>query len=302
MPKDLLLNHYSIRDDGTLSDNQEQGKSILFRFFNTIKEAIKCGDFEQYYISDTSFWEVAPSQNITLGEFVNNLPRQQKQWIYELRRLSQKPTDILFKLELLEKVISYTPKLHTTGNIVETLGYTACIDDIVVISFATEPLWNDNKIFIDWYDKDKIIPHEDYDLGNCIYNISLAEHIPTVLEFFPPQEIFLNHDVWLKELPTTEATEEFWLWFDALEDSARICLFRKAQDIQKKNWHARYKTSFQQLGSGLCEMRCWPRGGKPLRVYVKVVTFQHVILLLGSDKDGQEDAIRDARKILSSTV
>ena len=297
MLKDLLLNYYSIRDDGVLSDCEENGKTIMMRFLNTIRNVINSEKFGQYYISDLNFWSVALTPSLSFGEFFNSLTLDQKKWVLELKKLAQVPTDTFFSLELLEQVIDYTPRLASNNLCVDSLGCAACKEDLIVVSFATEDIWNSHKVLIQWYESDEAIDHAEYGLGNFFYNISTPPHIQEILSLFFIDDGPITHAKWLSVLPTTIPTGLFWNWFDTLTESAQKSLFRKTQDIQTRNWHARLKTSFQQLGDGICEIRCDLRGGGTARVYTKIIATEKVVLLAGSDKSGQEEAIKTAKKM-----
>ena len=298
MQKTLLLNHLSAHP---VCECPEKSRNVLLDFFQTIKVAIDKYGFENYIISDKEFWKIMPSSEYSLTDFINSLSKTNQRWIYELHRLACKSSTDFFSDELIERVMSFSPMIRGINKQSEHFGCAACVEDIVTISFSTYEFWHQTAISLDWYDGENKISAEDHNLGDIVYNVSTCSDIAVVLGFFPQKKITITQKHWESELSTTLPLDTFWGWFESLAESVQQSLFNVARTIQKKNWQARKGSSFQKLiNNELCEIRCWPKGGSTIRVYVKVESPEVVVLLCGSEKKDQDDEIKRAIRIYSS--
>lgn len=302
MQKTLILNHLSTQSDDAsyICSNREDGKTALLSFFKTVQSAInEPHGFDRYLISHKDFWTFSPSPDWSLENFIRSLGKTEQKFFWELRRRASKPISDFLSEELMEQISPYCPKIKDTELAAKALGYAACVEDIVAVSFATDECWNQIQIFFDWYAGDEKISPQEYDLGEFLYNVSDPEHLKRLTPLLQGTEQ-ITREYWMSKLPTTCPQKTFWDWFDDLDDSVQKTLFRVACKIQEKRWAARTDSSFQRLAgrdNELCEIRCWPRGSATIRTYVKVESENCVIFLNGSKKDDQNREIERARRL-----
>lgn len=298
MPYILLLNHLSANANGTISDNANDGKSIFLQFYQAIKVAIESHNFEKFLVSDKDFWELVPSPDCNLTDFITSQSPTNQRFIYELNRLSKKTTTDFFSDELVERVTKFSPLIAGCSRPAEPLACAACVEDIIAISFATSDLWTRPILHLEWYEDGQLANPGEYDLTERVYNIFSPESIATTLSFFPQETVTYTREYWQATLPTVQILDSFWSWFENLENSVQKNFFTVVLKIKERNWSARKESSFQRLvGNELCEIRCWPQQGPTIRCYVKVESADCVVFLNGSGKKDQNHAIRHSIKL-----
>ncbi|MBQ9405260.1 MAG: hypothetical protein IJU37_00805 [Desulfovibrio sp.] len=290
----LVINHHSMYAEGFVAENAAVGAQLLNTFFETWRMAVERDLAERFIICDTDIytWNVCPG--VTFHNYFQKLSPTNMRFVAQLLKISQKTSLAHFSdsiLEIMQNAKAYLPDM---GVDLDLIGCVSLADGSFLLSLATNTVWSASTVRIDWQTQDKkkinALPPECPNIATPAQVEMRADELEQLHPY--------TKDRLRSKIPGTVITDRFWQWFDELNRTVQECFVKKAQFCASQGWHARKQSPYAPLQgthNNLTELRVWPVG-KTLRIYIKQESPNRLILLGGSDKDGQDIAVQAADK------